>query len=194
MLLTRAIGPALAAEPPGTELSNAAIRECDAIADRPSKTDRAALEAARQTAERAVAADPKDAKAHLAMFCVIAKLASLDRFRLSGLFAVRRLHSEVDRALALAPDYEDALIAKGALLLNLPGLLGGDAHEAARLLQRAVELEPERISARLHLAEAYEKTGRPADAKQQAERALQLAEAAGRTAQAEEARRRLKKQ
>lgn len=177
-----------ALEPAGTPLSNAAVAHCDAIPDHPEETDRSALDAALMDAERAVAADRNDPKAHFAVFCVLAKLTSLNGFRISSLFDVRRLHREIDAALELFPDYGDALIAKGAFLLHLPRLLGGDTRQAKLLLHRAAVLEPQRISARLYLAEAFDALGRQADARREADYALALALAAGREGQAEKAR------
>jgi tetratricopeptide (TPR) repeat protein len=185
-------GAGTAIEPPGTPLSNAAISECDAIPDQPRQSNRAALEAALETAERAAELDRNDPKAAFAVFCVLAKLTSLSGFRIGSLFAVHRLHKEIGRALQLFPDYSDALIARGAFLLNLPRLLGGDAREAVRSLQRAVLLEPQRISARLYLAMAYHALDQKTAAKREAEHALELAQAAGRTDQAEDARRLLR--
>jgi tetratricopeptide (TPR) repeat protein len=169
-------------------LARQALDMCDAVADVPVGNDRPQLERGLALAERAAAMDDRNAKAHLAVFCNLAKLTYLDGFRLRGLLTVWRLRREIDMAQELAPDDADILIAKGGFLLNLPGLLGGDAREAERLLRRAVELAPERVLPRLYLAEALLEMGAREQARIQAEHALTLALRAGRAEQAEEAR------
>ncbi len=190
LVLSFAVGvrAVVAAEPAGSAAAQHAIALCDAVDDRPTVEASGQLARALELAEQAVAADDNDAKAHLAVFCTVAKQTSIAGFSLRSLLAVRRLQREIDRTLELAPDYTDALVAKGAFLLNLPRLLGGNVREAEHLLRRALELEPERISARLYLAEALESLGFHEAARAQAEHALVAALRAGRGPQAEEAR------
>jgi tetratricopeptide (TPR) repeat protein len=169
-------------------MARTAIDQCDAVPDHPSQENWEAIGLALTLAEGAVDAAPNDATAHFAVFCSLAKQTALRGFSLQSLLAVHRLHSEIDTALRLDPGYGDALVAKGAFLLNLPRLLGGDAQAAASTLQRAVALEPQRISARLYLAEALESLGSRREAKQQAQAALDAALQAGRQEQADAAR------
>jgi tetratricopeptide (TPR) repeat protein len=187
-LAVNPVGTVVATEPVGSAGAQQAIALCDAVDDRPTAAASAQLARAFELAQQAVAADDHDAKAHLAVFCTVAKQTSIAGFSVRSLLAVRRLHREIDRTLELAPDYTDALIAKGAFLLNLPRLLGGDAREAERLLRRALEFEPDRISARVYLAEALATLGFRDAAHIQAEQALAAALSAGRQPQAEEVR------
>ncbi|MBI4514293.1 MAG: hypothetical protein HY699_00545 [Deltaproteobacteria bacterium] len=179
---------ALAVEPAGSSASERALALCDALDDRPSAGAQAQLARALELAEQAVTADAGDAKAHFAVFCALAKRTYLAGYSLGSLFAVRRLHREIDATLALAPDYSDALVAKAAFLLNLPRLLGGDVPAAQQLLLRVLAVEPDRISARLYLAEALFALEAPEAARAEAQRALASAGAAGRPAQVDEAR------
>jgi hypothetical protein len=68
-------------------------------------------------AEEAVSAHPQDAVAHFAVFCNLGKRLQMKR-RAGELFATlgdlgRVKKEEIDRTLALAPDYAAALAAKG---------------------------------------------------------------------------------
>jgi hypothetical protein len=76
--------------------------------------------------------------------------------QLVGLFRLRRA---LDKTLDLAPDDADTLTAKGALLVRLPKLLGGDPGEAAVLLRRALVAEPENGTAKCYLAAAERARG-----------------------------------
>ena len=81
--------------------------------------------------------------AHFALFCNAGKQVQLAGLSFGSLWKVRRLRREIDRAAELAPNDTDVLIAKGALLLSLPAVLGGDASAAERLLSRALSAEPD---------------------------------------------------
>jgi tetratricopeptide (TPR) repeat protein len=180
--------PATAGQPVGSPAAREALAQCESLADQPTSADWDRLTRALELAEQAVAADDRDAKAHFAVFCNLAKRTHVSGFTLRSLLAVRRLHSEIDRTLELAPDYTDALVAKGTFLLNLPRLLGGDVQEAERLLRRALAAEPDRIAARLSLAQVRAARGDREDALTEARLALRAALDADRPAQAQEAR------
>jgi tetratricopeptide (TPR) repeat protein len=165
-----------------------ALEICDSVGTTPAAESRDQLMQGLALAEEAVAADERDATAHLAVFCNLAKLTYLNGFSLRSLLAVWRLRREVDAALEIDPNYSDALVAKSGLLLNLPRFLGGDPDEAERLARRAVELDPDWALARLYLAEALVAVGARDQAAAQAQHALEIAERKGRNAQAEQAR------
>lgn len=110
-------------------------------------------------AERALAENENDAKAHFAVFCNLGRKLEEGGASIAGVANVDRLQSEIDRALALEPGFVDAMAAKGAFLVKLPALLGGDADEGERLLRRAVQLAPNHASARLALAKALDEKG-----------------------------------
>jgi Tfp pilus assembly protein PilF len=98
------------------------------------------------------------------------------------------LRREVDRTLELAPDFSDALAGKGALLLNLPRLLGGDAAEGERLLRRALEIDADYLTPRLALVDALRARGARDEARMEAARALAIAERKGSDESARAAR------
>ena len=183
-----AASPAVAADPVGSPTAQRALALCTAIDERPSAAEWDRLAQALELAEQAVAADSRDAEAHFAVFCNLAKQTYITGFSLRSLIAVQRMRREINAALVLAPDYTDALIAKGALLLNLPRLLGGDPSESESLMRRALALEPDRISARLYLAQALSARGDRDAARVQAEQALHAAVSANHQPQADEAR------
>ena len=113
-------------------------------------------------AEEAVRVNPRDAVAHFAVFCNLGKRLDMERHG-GGLFAtlgdLRRVRSEIDITLALAPDYPAALAAKGEMLLELPRLFGGDPREGERLLRRAVALDPDDTRMRLMLVNVAQAAG-----------------------------------
>jgi tetratricopeptide (TPR) repeat protein len=104
--------------------------------------------------ELAVAADPDDARAHLALFCNLGRQLDAGGLSWRAFGRIRRARAAIDRAHALAPDDADVLVAKGEMLRRLPRMLGGDPAEGLALLRRAVEIAPGHAAARLHLAHA----------------------------------------
>lgn len=167
---------ALPSDPPGTPASREALASChrgQAAADEQASS---ILALSLEQADRAVAADDRDALAHFARFCALGEQARRSGASLYGLVKIWAIRDAVDRTLELAPDYSDALHGKGALLCSLPRLLGGDPDEGERLVRRAVEIDPEYVGARLFLAQRLLDRGNRADAEAQAARALAAAE------------------
>jgi len=165
---------ARAADPSGSPRANEALSLCEretASADE----KRALLERGLTLAEQAVTADDGDAKAHFAVVCNLGREMEFRGVSLGSLIALRRLRREIDRTLELAPDYADALLAKGALLWGLPRLLGGDPEEAERLMRAALEVDPNYLGAHLTLARTLAERGDREMARAEAERALALA-------------------
>jgi len=130
-----------------------------------------------ELAEAAVVRNDKDATAHFALFCNLGKRMQLEGVSFHSLAGVRRLHREIDLVLELAPDYTDALAAKGAFLLKLPRLLGGDKRKGERLLRRALVLDPHNVTARLYLVQALKARSAHAEARREAQRAQAIAKA-----------------
>jgi tetratricopeptide (TPR) repeat protein len=188
-LVGLAVGIAVAADPPGSPTANESLAVCEQAGNASDPAEKRRL-LARGIAlgEAAVAADERDAKAHFAIFCNLGKQMRLDGIGLAALVSVRRLRREIDRTVELAPDYADALVGKGALLLDLPRLLGGDPAEGERLVRAALRIDPDFIEAHLALARALLARGARAEARAEAERALTLAERDGDRDRAREAR------
>jgi tetratricopeptide (TPR) repeat protein len=139
-------------------------------------------------ADAAIVADDRDALAHFAAFCALGGLLRANGIGLAAPLQLRRLRREVDRTLALAPDFADALAGKGSLLLHLPRLLGGDATEGERLLRRALAVDPNYLTPRFALADALRARGALDEARDEARRALAIAERKRSPADVETAR------
>lgn len=166
---------ALAADPPGTPASRAAQAACDRAGSLPEAARAAALSDALAAADRAVAVDDTDALAHFAAFCALGGLLDAEGVGFTAPGRLRRLRREVDRTLELAPDFADALAGKGALLLELPRLLGGDAPEGERLLRRALAIDPDYLTPRMRLVKALRARGALDEARAEARRARDVA-------------------
>ena len=110
-------------------------------------------------ADAAVAADDRSARAHYAVVCNLGKATGLRGVSLGAFRAVARLRREMDATLALAPNDAEALAAKGALLVRLPRLLGGDPVEGEQLLRRALAVDPLNVTARTYLTELASQRG-----------------------------------
>jgi len=146
------------------------------------------LARALEGAERAVAAEPDDAKAHFALFCSLGRMLETDGASVAGLVQLGRLKRTIDRALALAPGFVDAMTAKGALLVRLPGILGGDADEGERLLRHALALAPGHAHARLELAKALDGKGDRQAALEEVRQVLTITDAPAAIVEVREAR------
>jgi len=151
--------PASHAAEPVTEAARQALAICRGVGALPVEERVARLAEGLAIAERAALDDPTDALAQYASFCNRGKRLQLVGFTFGALAEIRRLRREIDRALQLAPDWPDALAGKGAMLIALPRLLGGDATEGERLLRRALELDPGNAEARNILDELEQDAG-----------------------------------
>jgi hypothetical protein len=117
-----------------------------------------------ELAEAGLRADPRDGLAHFALFCNLGRRLQGTGFRITMPFEIGRAVGALDDALALAPDDPDVMTAKGALLIELPGLLGGDPGGGEQWLRRALALDPEHALARWYLNELLAHRSAGADA------------------------------
>lgn len=139
------------AVPDGSPQAREAYTLCRA-AERVAPADRLPmLDRGLRLAEAALAADAADAQAHFALFCTLGRRLLVTGFSLLRPLAALRALRELDTAVRLAPDDPDVLAAKGAVLLELPGILGGDAREGERWLRRALARDPGHCAARAYL-------------------------------------------
>jgi tetratricopeptide (TPR) repeat protein len=171
---------ARAADPPGTPRANEALDVCGrarATRDADEKTRLAAQGLA--LGEQAVVDDERDPKAHFAVFCNLGTQMKQRGVSIRSMMDVRRLRREIDRTIELAPEWPDALVGKGSLLIELPGMLGGDAREGERLLREALRIDPDFLTARVTLAHALADRGARDEARDEANRAVALAERKG---------------
>jgi tetratricopeptide (TPR) repeat protein len=158
--------------------AEAALRVCAQVDDMPAGTDKVEqidrLRVGLELGEEAVEADEGDATAHFALFCNVAKQVDVSGLSWRVFGQLRRMRTEIDRTLELAPDYPEALIAKGELLRRLPGPLGGDETLALQLFRRALDIRPDYVVGRFYLARALRVRG-DAAALAEARAALALA-------------------
>jgi cytochrome c-type biogenesis protein CcmH/NrfG len=110
-------------------------------------------------AEDAVRADPGDGRAHFAVFCNLGRRVQAAGVSVFHVLEIVRALDELDAAVRLAPDDPDVAAAKGAVLANLPPLLGGDASAGEQWLRRALALDPHHREARAYLAAALSRRG-----------------------------------
>ncbi len=143
-----------AAVPPGSPGAAEALATCHRASDLTGDARDELVARSLELAEAAIRADEHDALGHYAMICAIGKQLEDGGVGLGQLVGVYRLRRAMDKTLELAPDDADTLTAKGALLVRLPRLLGGDRREGAALLRRALVVEPENGTARCYLAAA----------------------------------------
>ncbi len=155
LLIVASIRPGVArAVPPGSATAGDALEACHRAEELSGDERRELLARGLALAEAAVDADEHDARAHFAAVCNLGKQMETAGMGLGQLVDLYRLRRELDATLALAPDDADALTAKGALLLRLPRMIGGDPATAATLLRRALVSEPDNGTARCYLAAA----------------------------------------
>jgi tetratricopeptide (TPR) repeat protein len=160
-------------------LIHGAMTECYAGRIAQDRASRAGhFEKGQALGEQAVALDDQSAEAHFALFCNLGELMRIDgELSLTSIMGFRRMTKELDRTLELAPDHLDALSAKGAFLLRLPFLLGGDRAKGEKLLRYVLLKSPQSVNARLSLALSYCVDGHHREALALASEALDLAQA-----------------
>jgi len=141
-----------ATDPPGSATAHESFRICLAARSRPEKEQRAEYDRGLALADKAIAANERDAIAHFAAFCNLGRRMQRDGIAWDTLGSYRRLRREVDRAVELAPTYVDALVGKGSLLRETPRVLGGDPVEGERLIRAALAIDPDFAQAHIELA------------------------------------------
>jgi Flp pilus assembly protein TadD len=160
----------------GSELARQSVKLCLDAMKQSDDARTATLEHGLAVAQQAVSADERDAKAHFAIFCNLGRKLEAQGASLAGLSNVKYLFGELDRAIALQPGFVDAYTAKGALLVRLPRLLGGDPDEGERLIRHAVALAPDHPTARLQLVKALLEKGNEDEARSEVRTVVTLAD------------------
>lgn len=159
LTLALVAAPRAYALPPGSEPAGRAFDLCQR-AERTVGDERTELLLRGiALAQAAVDADPNDARAHFALFCSLGRWVRDGGVSVARLLEVLRVLRELDAAVALAPDDPDVLTAKGALLVSLPRLLGGDSDAGESWLRRALTVDPHHDVARWFLADVLERRG-----------------------------------
>jgi tetratricopeptide (TPR) repeat protein len=88
---------------------------------------------------------------------------------LAGLASIADIRNEMQRVMSLNEGYQDgsAFMVLGLLYLQAPQIAGGDPAKAVQEMEKGLRYGPGNAFLRLHLAEAYLKVGRTADARTQ---------------------------
>lgn len=92
-----------------------------------------------------------------------------DSSTLAGLSSLGDIRNEMETVIRLNEGYQDgsAYMVLGLVYLEAPRLVGGDAQKAVEELEKGLRFGNANAFLRLHLAEAYLKVGRKAEARQQ---------------------------
>jgi tetratricopeptide (TPR) repeat protein len=94
---------------------------------------------------------------------------SVEKGTVAGLATVDDIRNEMNAVLKIDEGYQDgsAYMVLGLVDLKAPKLLGGDPQKAVTEMEKGLRFGETNAFLRLHLAEAYQATGRQADARQQ---------------------------
>lgn len=147
------------------ELSQRSMEQCQKgriATDREARAHHFKL--GKQLAEEALQLDQQYPNGHFSFFCNLGEQMRLDGEVMSAVLEYNRLMEALNTAIALNPDYLDAISAKGMLLVRLPWILGGDPEQGEVLLKRVVKEDPTAINARIGLARLCVERGDQQDA------------------------------
>lgn len=131
----------------------------------------AAYERGSETARRAIAAAPRNERAHLWLAINSGRAAEIKGV-LRALALVSTIREESETVLKLNPSSVDGLILAASLAAEMPGFLGGDRAKAETLFKRALEVDPHRTGGRLELARFYVNGKRWLDAQRELQRVI----------------------
>jgi hypothetical protein len=163
------------------DLAATAMRECEQGQVASTRDQRVAhFTRGQEIAEKAVALDDTSSAAHFAVFCNLGEMMRVDGEKITSILSFRKMMAELDRTLELDPNNLDALSSKGVLLVRLPTLLGGDAPQGEKMLERVLREDASCITARITLADVYAERGARTDAIALAAQAREIARASGR--------------
>lgn len=158
------------------ELSQQSMEQCQkGRIERDREVRARHFELGKQLAQEAIQLDTQYPNGHFSFFCNLGEQMRLDGEVLSAVLDYNRLMDALNTAIALNPDYLDAISAKGMLLVRLPWIMGGDPEKGEVLLKRVVKEDPTAINARIGLARLCVERGDQQDALFYARAAYNLA-------------------
>ena len=177
-------------QPNDAEILHRLAKQCGlSMDDVSAKADKiAAGRRALDYSQRAIAADPKNAKAHLALAISYGRLAPLLESKTKIAYS-KLVKEEADRALALDANDDLTLHVLGAwnyemanlnvLLRSIAQLIYGkfpaaSNEEAARLFKKAAAMAPNRVMHHIELGRTYAAMGQEDLAKAELEKGLRL--------------------
>ena len=170
------------------DLASEAMEQCEQGRDATGReVRRQHFERGEELASQAIALDDRSPQAHFAMACNLGEQLRLDGEKVTSVFGLHRLMTELDRTLELDPVYLPAMATKGTLLMRLPRMFGGNPKEGERLLREVVRRDDSAFSSRITLARACGERGQRDEAIELATRALEIAQQRGRADKVAEA-------
>jgi tetratricopeptide (TPR) repeat protein len=131
----------------------------------------AAYDRGREVGKRAVELAPRNPEAHV-WYGINTGRWGLTKGVMRSLFLLPTVREEVDATLALDPRNLRALALSGNVLLEVPGLFGGDRAKAEQQFRKALEIDPHFTVARVDLARVLIAMSRYADARRELQRVV----------------------
>lgn len=181
LLLSWWVIPGVWAEESSQDLTKQAMDECHEGRLATEETVRVDhFERGRKLAEKAVGLDERSADAHFALFCNIGERMRANGEVLFSVFEYGRMMEALDKTLSLNPNHMDALSSKGTILIEVPGLFGGDSEKGEAMLRHVIQQDPQSINARMVVARSCAERGEDQEAFELAKKALELARAGNR--------------
>jgi tetratricopeptide (TPR) repeat protein len=126
----------------------------------------AAYEHGVEAAKRAIAAAPRNDRAHLWLAINNGRIAEIKGVS-RALALIGTIREESETVLRLNPTNAEGLILAGGLAAEMPVFMGGDRAKAETLFKRALELDPRLTGGRIELAKLYISTRRWTDAQRE---------------------------
>ncbi|HBP87496.1 MAG TPA: hypothetical protein PKK23_10420 [Nitrospirales bacterium] len=181
VLLSWLVIPGVWGEESSQVLAKQAMDECQEGRRAKEESVRIAhFERGRELAEKAVKLDGHSADAHFALFCSIGERMRANGEVLFSVFEYGRMMEALDQTLLLNPNHIDALSSKGTILMEVPGLFGGDEEKGEAMLRQVIQEAPQSINARMVVARSCAERGEDQEAFDLAKQALELARAGNR--------------
>jgi tetratricopeptide (TPR) repeat protein len=131
-----------------------------------------AAEAGVAAAEKAVALNPNSSEAHRLEGNALGEL--IPHVFAGGMRYGRRSTAELDKAIELDPNNENAYVARATAYFFTPAAFGGSRDKAIGMLKKAIELDPSSDTAHIWLAQVYLAAGRHDDALREINEAQRL--------------------
>jgi tetratricopeptide (TPR) repeat protein len=131
----------------------------------------AAYERGREVGKRAVELAPKNHDAHL-WYAINTGRWGQTKGVLRSLFLLPTVRQEIDILFQLNPKSVRAHSLAGNVLMEIPGILGGEKDKAEEHFKKGLAIDPKFTVLRVDLARVAIATGRYADARQELQRVI----------------------
>lgn len=147
----------------------------------PEKQREDAFEQLAEQADRLVGSQPDSAEAHIWTGIIYSTWAG-ESGPFGAMKRVKRARAELERALEISPEALNgsAYTSLGALLYQIPGMMGGDDELAENYLRKGIQLNPDGIDSNYFYAEFLVEQQRWPEAREFLGRAAQAPAREGR--------------